>query len=174
MISVLCFNFIHWREAWQPTCPPFRIPLLCILDNPTIASLRCGVCSNGGGVMARASNLWEKCLWVGFAYRRSQRFIMTIRFYVQITWWHIIYCNNKVDAVPTTKQKLKWPPDPARTQELCKEGTRLEEGPTIFKGPFTPQKCLSCYQRDPSHQQRTLLPAPCWPCPSPALCWGRA
>ena len=29
MISVLCFNFVRWREAWQVTCPPFHIPLLC-------------------------------------------------------------------------------------------------------------------------------------------------
>ena len=35
--SLLCLNFVRLRETWQATsCPPFHIPLLCILDIPTI------------------------------------------------------------------------------------------------------------------------------------------
>ena len=104
MISVLCFNFVRWREAWQATCPPFHIPLLCILDNPTIARVRTPrgpKWCNGERI-----GLVTQISVGGVRFPSSPTFYPENPVYVQITWWHIIYWNNKVDAVPTTTYKL--------------------------------------------------------------------
>ena len=86
MISVLCFNIVLWREAWQPTCPRFHIPLLCILDNPTITRVQVPEgpqWCNGEGVGHVMSDACE-CLWVGFGSRRYRHFILTIRFMLRL------------------------------------------------------------------------------------------
>ena len=85
MISVLCFNFVRWREAWQATCPPFHIPLLCILDNPTIArvrTLRGPKWCNGERI-----GLVIQISVVGVRFPSSPTFYPENPVYVQITWW---------------------------------------------------------------------------------------
>ena len=63
-------------------------------------------CKVRSSVMVRASGLWHRCLRVGVRFSSFPTFYPDNPFYVQITWWHIIYWNNKVDAVPTTMYKL--------------------------------------------------------------------
>ena len=89
MISVLCFNFVRWREAWQATCPPFPIPLLCILDIPTITRVQIlegPQWCNGEGI-----GLVSQMSVGGVRFPSLPASYPNDPFYVQITWWHIIY-----------------------------------------------------------------------------------
>ena len=94
--------------------------------------------------MVRASDLdTNVCGWGSFSVVPNMKQgygILTIRFYVQITWcwWHIIYWNNKVDAVPTTIiHKPKWlNPIWHADRSFVRKGGDLNEGPSFFNGPF--------------------------------------